>query len=228
MVKPLKFNQRLLLCNAYSSKSAVSVSKNGQSVLEGGLGFQKCEYAPTSVLAKDKLDFVLADAGIEGTFEVGDLPQTDSVLLLVLQKRDARSPLMAFQSFAFPLNSGRDEAHVAVIDASSDGVKAHLKISDRPIQPGDKSLTEELSFNRIYALSQGRYDVSVLAKGKQEKPEEIQLLGRQDYVLLRTGGEEMGAKTLVAFPHDEIQQSGATKPFGAMLLVLGTIAFALA
>jgi len=206
----------------------VSVSKNGQSVLEGGLGFQKCEYAPTSVLAKDKLDFVLADAGIEGTFEVGDLPQTDSVLLLVLQKRDARSPLMAFQSFAFPLNSGRDEAHVAVIDASSDGVKAHLKISDRPIQPGDKSLTEELSFNRIYALSQGRYDVSVLAKGKQEKPEEIQLLGRQDYVLLRTGGEEMGAKTLVAFPHDEIQQSGATKPFGAMLLVLGTIAFALA
>jgi len=228
LVKPLKFNQRLLLCNAYSSKSAVSVSKNGQSVLEGGLGFQKCEYAPTSVLAKDKLDFVLADAGIEGTFEVGDLPQTDSVLLLVLQKRDARSPLMAFQSFAFPLNSGRDEAHVAVIDASSDGVKAHLKISDRPIQPGDKSLTEELSFNRIYALSQGRYDVSVLAKGKQEKPEEIQLLGRQDYVLLRTGGEEMGAKTLVAFPHDEIQQSGATKPFGAMLLVLGTIAFALA
>lgn len=228
LVKPLKFNQRLLLCNAYSSKSAVSVSKNGQSVLEGGLGFQKCEYAPTSVLAKDKLDFVLADAGIEGTFEVGDLPQTDSVLLLVLQKRDARSPLMAFQSFAFPLNSGRDEAHVAVIDASSDGVKAHLKISDRPIQPGDKSLTEELSFNRIYALSQGRYDVSVLAKGKQEKPEEIQLLGRQDYVLLRTGGEEMGAKTLVAFPHDEIQQSGATKPFGAMLVVLGTIAFALA
>lgn len=228
LVKPLKFNQRLLLCNAYSSKSAVSVSKNGQSVLEGGLGFQKCEYAPTSVLAKDKLDFVLADAGIEGTFEVGDLPQTDSVLLLVLQKRDARSPLMAFQSFAFPLNSGRDEAHVAVIDASSEGVKAHLKISDRPIQPGDKSLTEELSFNRIYALSQGRYDVSVLAKGKQEKPEEIQLLGRQDYVLLRTGGEEMGAKTLVAFPHDEIQQSGATKPFGAMLVVLGTIAFALA
>jgi len=223
LVKPLKFNQRLLICNAYSSKSPVAISKNGQAVLEGGLGFQQCEYAPTSVLGKDKLDFMLNDAGIEGTFEVGDLPQTDSVLLLVLQKRDDHSPLMAFQSFAFPLNSGKQEAHVAVIDASPAGGKAHLKISDRPAQQGNKALTEELSFNRIYALEQGKYDVSVLAKGKQQPMEEVDLLGQKDYVLLRTGGED-GAQTLVAFPRDQIQQSGAAKPFGAMLVVLGTIA----
>jgi hypothetical protein len=227
LVKPLKFNQKLLLCNAYSSKSPVEVSKNGQPVLAsnvGNLGFQQCEYAPTSILAKDKLDFTLTDAGIEGTFEVGDLPQTDSVLLLVLQKRDAHSPLMAFQSFAFPLNSGRDEAPVAVIDASPAGGKAHLKISDRPSQQGAKSVTEELSFNRIYALEQGRYDVSVLAKGKADEANEIQLLGQKDYVLLRTGEGQEGTQTLVTFPHDQIQQSGATQPFGAMLVVLAAIA----
>merc|ERR1719213_1365127 len=217
LVKPLKFNQQLLICNAYPAKTAVAVSKNGQPVLEGGLSFQQCEYAPTNVLTKDKLDFMLNDAGIEGTFEVGDLPQTDSVLLLVLQKRDDHSPLMAFQSFAFPLNSGKQEAHVAVIDASPAGSKAHLKISDRPARQGEKALTEELSFNRIYALEQGQYDVSVLAKGKQEQSEEVQLLGQKDYVLLRTGGE--GAHNLIAFPRDQIQQSGATTPVGAMLVV---------
>merc|ERR1719235_304644 len=101
---------------------------NGQQI-EKSIPFQSCKYVDANVLAKDKIDFHISDAGIEGTFEVGDLPQTDSVLLLVLQKRDAHSPLIAFQSSAFPLNSGKQEAHVAVIDASSDGVKAHLKIS---------------------------------------------------------------------------------------------------
>lgn len=222
LVKPLKFNQQLLLCNAYPSKSPVAIKKNDQPVLPGGLAFQQCEYTPASVLSKDKLDFMLDDAGIEGTFEVGELPQTDSVLLLVLQKRDTRSPLMAFQSFAFPLNSGKADAHVAVIDASSMPGKAHLKISDHPTQQGVKALTEELSFNRIYALEQGRYGVSVLAKGKQEQSEEIQLHGAKDYVLLRTGAEE-GAQNLVAFPRDQIEQSGAMKPFGALLAVLASI-----
>lgn len=222
LVKPLKFNQRLLLCNAYPSKSPVAITKNDQSVVPNGLAFQQCEYAPASVLSKDKLDFMLSDAGIEGTFEVGELPQTDSVLLLVLQKRDTHSPLMAFQSFAFPLNSGRGEAHVAVIDAAPAPGKAHLKISDVPTQPGAKALTEELSFNRIYALEQGRYDVSVLSKDKQEQGEEIQLLGAKDYVLLRTGAEE-GAQNLVAFPRDQIQQSGAMERVGAMFAVLVSI-----
>lgn len=220
LVKPLKFNQRLLLCNAYPSKSAVAISKNSEPIVGGGLAFQQCTYAPANVLSKDKLDFTLSDAGIEGTFEVGELPQTDSVLLLVLQKRDSHSPLMAFQSFAFPLNSGKDDAHVAVIDASAGSGKAHLKIADRPLQPQEKPSVEELSFNRIYALSQGKYDVSILAQGKQTSDQEVDLLGQHDYVLLRTGGEEMGVQTLVAFPHDEIR-SAAAQPM--LLAVFATV-----
>merc|ERR1719324_1522646 len=142
---------------------------------QSALGFRQCRYAPMNLLAKDKLDFKLNDAGIEGTFEVGDLPQTDSVLLLVVQKRDARSPLMAFQSFAFPQNSGRNDAHVAVIDATPGSSKAHLKIADRPLQQGAKALVEELSFNRIYALEKGKYDVSVLNQGKQTPKQDFEL-----------------------------------------------------
>merc|ERR1719487_760379 len=223
LVKPLKFNQPLLLCNAYAATSAVQVQSNGKPLLDS-LAFQQCRYTNTNVLPKDKIDFTLNDAGIEGTFEVGELPQTDSVLLLVLQKRDSRSPLMAFQSFAFPMNSGKDEAHVAVIDATPGSLKSHLKIADRPLQPQEKPLEEELSFNRIYALSQGKYDVSILSQGKQGAQQEVDLVGQKDYVLLKTGGEEMGLQSLVAFPHDEIH-SGAAQPvlFAAVVTLLASM-----
>merc|ERR1719321_2411636 len=226
LVKPLKFNQPLLLCNAYPSKSAAQVSSNGKPLLDS-LGFQQCRYTNTNVLSKDKLDFMLADAGIEGTFEVGDLPQTDSVLLLVLQKRDAKSPLMAFQSFAFPTNSGSREAHVAVIDATSGNSKAHLQIADRP-KSGDVKRAEELSFNRVYALEQGAYDVSVLDAGKETPKDEVQLLGQKDYVLLRTGGQELGVRSLVAFPKDEIKSGAARPAVLAALLSAVTAMLALA
>lgn len=221
LVKPLKFNQQLLICNAYPAKSSVTISKNSQPILagQGALGFQQCKYAPASVLTKDKLDFTLADTGVEGTFEVGDLPQTDSVLLLVLQKRDAKSSLMAFQSFAFPQNAaGRADAHVAVIDATSDNTKARLQIADRPVQPGAASSTEELSFNRIYALSQGKYDVSVLATEKGEKQQDVELVGGKDYVLLRTDGKTFGMPNLVAYPHDEIRSGAVRQNVFAVLL----------
>lgn len=223
LVKPLKFNQRLLVCNAYTSKSAVRVTKNDQPLMEGDepLGFQQCRYTPASVLAKDKIDFVLADAGIEGTFEVGELPQTDSVLLLVLQKRDARTPLMAFQSFAFPQNSGRGDAHVAVIDATSDNSKAHLKVADHPLD-GSSPLTEELSFNRIYSLAQGQYNMAV-----DTSKQDLELYGGKDYVLLRTGGSELGAQSLVAFPHDEPPRSGASAPacFATLAVTVASMLF---
>lgn len=230
LVKPLRFNQQLLICNAYPAKSAVTISKNNQPVLSGhaALGFQQCQYSPSSVLAKDKLDFVMGDTGIEGTFEVGELPQTDSVLLLVLQRRDEKSPLMAFQSFAFPQNSaGRDDAHVAVIDATSGNSRAHLQIADRPTKQGEAPSVEELSFNRIYALSQGSYDVSVLSKDEKAPKQDVQLLGGRDYVLLRTGGKDLGLSSLVAYPHDELRSAASGRgALAALLFALSAVLLA--
>merc|ERR1719235_2540926 len=94
------------------------------------MGFQECQYSKAEILPKDKIDFEIESAGIKGTVEVGDLPDSDSVLLLVVQKRDAHSSLMAFQSFAFPMNPKSEEAHIAVIDASTNLPKEHLKITD--------------------------------------------------------------------------------------------------
>merc|ERR1719329_1159642 len=120
-----------------------------------GLGFDECAYAPADVLPKDKIDFTLEESGIQGTFEVGDLPDSDAVLLLVLQRRDEKSPLIAFQSFAFPMNTGDGEAHLAVIDASVGLGKTHLKVQDLHAVSKKDAQSEELGFNRIYSLDPG-------------------------------------------------------------------------
>jgi len=210
VVEPLKFDQKLLLCNAYPSKRPVAIAKNGHSVnfaSERGLGFDECAYAPAGVLAKDKLDITIEDMGIQGTFEVGDLPDSDAVLLLVIQRRDEKSPLIAFQSFAFPMNTGNGEAHLAVIDASVGLAKTHLKVQDLHAATPKDTRSEELGFNRIYSLDPGSYSFAVLGEAEKSTKQEVQLEGHQDYVVIRTSKD--GKDKLVAFPHEEIRRSGA-------------------
>merc|ERR1719321_2091039 len=208
VVKALHFDRRFLVCNAYPSDSPAKVSKNG-AALEGAstLGFKQCQYVESNILPKDKVDFEIESAGIQGTFEVSDLPDTDSVLLLVVQKRDAHSSLMSFQSFAFPMNPNSEEAHIAVIDASTNLPSEHLKITDSPKDPKKGEVQEELMFNRIYALDSGVYQVSLggLKQG-------LMLESKKDYVLLRTG-DSPDRQALVAFPHSDIPHSGAATVF---------------
>jgi len=222
LVAPLKFDQRLLVCNAYASKMPMDVSKNSQAVGRS-LGFKECSYLPLSILAKDKLDFTNKESGIQGTFEVGDLPDSDSVLLLVLQRRDSHSPLLAFQSFAFPMNTNSDEANVAVIDAAPGAKVAHIKVLDRPLNKQQQPQMEELAFNRIFALERGAYDLSVLEAqtGKEEVAVDkltktaVELQGSRNYVVIRME-DTKGAPSLVTFPHEDLPKSGAA-PFVSLL-----------
>lgn len=220
LVKALHFDRRFLVCNAYASDSPAKVTKNGETLKgAGSLGFQDCQYTEANVLPKDKVDFEIESAGIKGTFEVGDLPESDSVLLLVVQKRDAHSSLMAFQSFAFPMNPKSEEAHIAVIDASTNLPKEHLKIMDSRKNPKQNPVQEELMFNRIYALDSGVYQVTLGGI----KPEVLALESKKDYVLLRTG-DSPDHQALVAFPHSEIPRSSAFAAFPAVV-ALGTFLF---
>lgn len=237
VVKPLTFDQRLLVCNAYPHKTPVKVSKNsGQKVLakEGGLGFKECEYSAATVKAHDKLDFELADLGVEGTFEVGDLPESDAVLLLVLERRDEKSSVVSFQSFAFPSSKEgeSDAAQVAVIDTFKGASKfPHLKMQDHSDakdakKEGASKRVEELNFNRVYAVEEGSYDASVMDrledKAAEKKLEKygtlLKLEKGRDYVVLRTGDDKDFPMSLVAFP----PASGANKVsvITGLLLVL--------
>lgn len=229
VVEPLKFDQRLLLCNAYPTTQPVTVSKNSYPILAGtnGLATNQCRFVPTGVLSKDKLDFELEAAGVHGTFEVGDLPDNDAVLLLVLQRRDAKSPLIAFQSFAFPMNSESDEAHVAVIDASVGAPSARLKVVDIPHLKGREARSEELSFDRIYSLEAGEYKVAIFSPDVDEKQKRdvekktettVELKGKHDYVMLRTGtGEE---QMLLPFPKEPLPAPSAAAPGAGVAAVV--------
>lgn len=232
VVKPLEFNQRLLICNAYPSKSLVTVKHNGHAVFddeERGVSFKQCRYSGGRVLGKDKLDFALEGAGTEGTFEVGDLPASDAILLLVLS-HDARSPLIRFQSFAFPTNTGSKDAQLAVIDAFKGNSSAapHLKMEDHAVAKDGKAVTkrvEQLNFDRVYAIQEGSYDAFVLdhKSGSGEQLETntktmVNMRTNQNYVVLRTGDDKDFPQSLVVFPEEKSASSPVARAWLAIAI----------
>merc|ERR1719161_1698113 len=118
------------------------------------------------------------------------------------------------------MNGKGNEAHIAVIDASTNLPKANLKIRDLPTKEKNekkKPREEELIFNRIYALDSGNYEMSVDQKSSQN----LALESKKDYVVLRTGDGE-DHETLVAFPHDQ-PHSSAKAGLPTVLVLLCTL-----
>jgi len=211
MVKPIKFDQQLIVCNAYPSHSTVMLTRNGGELASGrnALRFRECRRFDCSLQAHDKLDLTMSGIEIHGTFEVGALPASDAVLLLVLQKRD-HSKLLSFQSFAFPTSAETKEAQLAVIDAykGNHSSMAQLRVEDH-IASNEKhevsKRVEELNFNHVYSVEEGAYDASV----SDEKAKKLlNLVKSQNYVVLRTGEEGNFPESLVVFP--ELMQSGSS------------------
>lgn len=223
LVVPLAFEQRLLICNAYPSDLSMNVRKNDHEPLtggDGGIAFRQCRTMATKVQKQDKLVFQLQDEVVEGTFEVGDLPPGDSVLLLVLTRRPA-SPLIAFSSFAFPPNAEAREAQLAVIDAfagnsSAARHAAHLRVGGRVVGEGQQqsgARDEELSFDRVYAIEEGTYNASVVelsngtASQFSKSLRQIKLAGRGNYVVLNTGDGGRFPQVLTVFPDEPLGHS---------------------
>jgi len=233
VVAPLQLDQRLLLCNAYPSESPVTAQLNGKDVLGGGdvkgsIAFQECRYTPSKVQAQDRLDFDLRDAEVRGTFEVGDLPNSDAVLLLVLEKRDA-SPMMSFKSFAFPSAEGRDDAQLAIINTFKGNMtEPHLEVEDHvvsaPATKGKKtppSRSEWLNFNSVYSVEPGSYDMRVADRGAGKAgraPKDLRLAKGTNYVVLRTAesGAPDSGDALIVYPEAPLPSSA--RRAGATLL----------
>lgn len=227
-VEPMHFDQKLLVCNAYPSTSPAMVMKNGKNVLAGDdkteIGYQQCQYLPAQVQKNDRLDFGLRDVEVAGSFQVGDLPATDAVLLLVLERHVASST-MSFQSFTFPKSATSKDAQLAVINAfSSNSSLPHLKMEDHLSGKDIKTVArrvEQLSFNRVYSVEAGNYDASIMETTHEGGPAaERELEDRTkrlvtiaqsgNYVLLRTGGGDFQEK-LVVFPEPPAFHSAAQR-----------------
>jgi len=212
MVKPIKFDQQLTVCNAYPSHSPVTLTRNGDEALASGrnaLRFRECRQFDCRLQAHDKLDLTLNGIEIHGAFEVGDLPASDAVLLLVLQKRD-HSKLLSFQSFAFPTSADTKEAQLAVVDAykGNHSSMAHLRVEDH-IDSKEKhevsKRVEELNFNHVYSVEEGAYDASV---SDQKAKKLLNLVKSKNFIVLRTGEEGNFPESLVVYP--EVMQSSSS------------------
>jgi len=211
MVKPFKFDQQFIACNAYPSHSPMTLIRNGNEALASGknsLRFRECREFDSRLQAHDKLDLTLSGIEIHGTFEVGALPASDAVLLLVLQKRD-HSKLLSFQSFAFPTGAETNDAQLAVIDAykANHTSYASLVVEDHIINKDNHAVSkrvEELNFNRVYTVEEGSYDAHV---SDQKAKKSLNLVKSQNFVVMRTGEEGNFPESLVVFP--KVMQSGS-------------------
>eukprot|EP00927_Polykrikos_kofoidii_P059579 TRINITY_DN54727_c0_g1_i1.p1 TRINITY_DN54727_c0_g1~~TRINITY_DN54727_c0_g1_i1.p1 ORF type:complete len:317 (-),score=49.63 TRINITY_DN54727_c0_g1_i1:123-998(-) len=217
--KQFFFDQRLLICNAYRGPDRAIVDRNDHEILapvDNGIAYRECRYMPVHMAPGDRLDFNLKGAGVHGTFEVGQLPASDAVLLLVFEQKKKGSSGMLFKSFAFPQPRG-SEAQLAIIDTfkGNSTAAAQLKIEDHISgKKTDKDVrrVEQMFFNHVYAVDEGVYDASVLelvggtpnaanVAAMEAAARTIKLSKHQNYVILRTGDPSDGEpQSLVVFP----------------------------
>jgi len=162
--------------------------KNRKEHVESGLPFKACHRLSTMVQEGDQLEFQSKHAGT-WTFQVGELPQSDARLLLVFEKRDADTKVPAFQSFAFPASTDSQLAIIDTYKGTSPKGKVHIQDIAKA---GETARSEDLDYDRVYALDSGDYEVNMFAVAgnvtTSGKANTMHLAKGEDYVLLRTGG----------------------------------------
>lgn len=203
-VRTLEFEHRLRVCNAYPFAEELKVYRGKKEALtaQGAMKYKACQEFAQKLRPGDKLDFKVGDAST-GTFFVGDLPENDAVLLLVIHRHDALSTEIAFESHVFANMAG---AQVAILDTYKGVSHSSLQITERA--PPKDATGEELRYDSVVVVNPGAYDVALVGQdGKVQGKTELVALDRESYVVLRTGVEpKQGAafpQELVVFPKSD-------------------------
>jgi hypothetical protein len=212
-----RFKRTLVACNTFPDDEAVTITQNRHNKLESGLGYKECKVINGKVAEGDQLVFESKSAGT-WTFQVGALPESDSALLLVFEKRDETSKVPAFQSFAFPPSS--DDAQLAVIDTfKGKSMRTRVHLSDAA--PGHNR-AEDLDYDRVYAIEGGDYDLSMLVgENATSAGKKLHMTKGGDYVALRLGGSGYAhdyEEELVTF--SLLDSSALATAFAAIFLAL--------
>jgi len=185
--------RRFLLCNAYPSSTVASIKHNGNS--NGTkLAFNECSYIEGDVKERDKIDMTIGE-GINGSFEIGELPPIDALLVLIAEKFDEKTEVLSFQKFAFPRNP--DTAQVAAIDTYKTNTEQNPMLRMETVEQDGTRLSEKLHFNNVYNVQQGDYELFI---DDSDKPTPVQLNKGEEYVVLRTGDAVNFPLDLFAFP----------------------------
>jgi len=232
-VRALAFEFKLRICNAYPAEDKLAVSKGKDDLVKGeeALAYQSCVDLKPDLKAGDKLDFKLGGSEA-GTFTITDLPQNDATLLLVVHRHDVQSSTVSFESHVF---ANLQNSQIAVIDAYTGTSKSVVKIQDHQ-EKESKSLPrqEELRYDSVVAVNPGDYECVLYdAAGKEKSKARLVALGKESYIVLRTGVEDTSKpyeQSLVVYPKsDDPNKGSAPAPFmkTALLLVLASALFSL-
>lgn len=201
-IASMEFDHKLRVCNAYPYQYPMDVFLGQEKLTQKPLAYKSCEEFMKTLKDGDKLDFKVGDSSA-GSFSVSALPENDAVLLLVIYRHDARSTAVKFESHIF---SNLVNSQIAVLDTYRGPSKSVPRIRDVSDAKTDRN--EELRYDSVVALNQGRYEVVLQDAGGETKAvHELVALNRESYAVVRVGLEaeegESYPQDLIVFPQSD-------------------------
>jgi len=205
----------LRICNAYPSPENLTVVRRSRR-LEG---FEPMQYKTCRDLNGIHLtdgDELEVDIGtISHTFQIGELPKRDAMLLLVVYRHLRSFMDMAFHSHIFE-KIGDDSVQLAAID-TYDGTSSLTPRIAHDVgvkQSHGVGGSAELKFDSINEVNPGDYRIAL--QGKESDMEsmkdivEFVAVPNQTYIVLRIGalkaeGSHAFPEELLVFPHSQHQ-----------------------
>eukprot|EP00933_Yihiella_yeosuensis_P051837 TRINITY_DN49809_c0_g1_i1.p1 TRINITY_DN49809_c0_g1~~TRINITY_DN49809_c0_g1_i1.p1 ORF type:complete len:273 (+),score=51.15 TRINITY_DN49809_c0_g1_i1:67-885(+) len=208
---------RLRICNAYPSKWPIAVSMNKVDISGSQpLAYQQCREFAAELKAHDRLDFHLSST-YAGTFSVEEMPEVESVLVLVIYRHDVDTTAVSFQSHVF---GTLQNAQLAIIDTYKGESNLMPVVTEENEQA---TRIEQLKYDAVVAVRPGIYEVALMDPISKEAKTSQSFTARpgQSYVAIRMGVDaEQGRKypeELIVWP--QFAGASAVRP-AAMLLAL--------
>eukprot|EP00747_Dinoflagellata_sp_TGD_P182184 gnl/TRDRNA2_/TRDRNA2_36309_c0_seq1.p1 gnl/TRDRNA2_/TRDRNA2_36309_c0~~gnl/TRDRNA2_/TRDRNA2_36309_c0_seq1.p1 ORF type:complete len:266 (-),score=71.92 gnl/TRDRNA2_/TRDRNA2_36309_c0_seq1:39-836(-) len=229
-VRALEFNYRLRACDAYPSDEVLNVFKGKERLTsDGAMPYKSCRDFTTPLKSGDKLEFKVGEAS-EGTFSVGDLPQNDAVLMIVVHRHDMLSTAMSFESHVF---ANAERAQVAVIDTYKGKMKSTPQIEEAFVNSTTPQHKEMLRYDSVVGVEQGRYTVELMSDDDKKVVSKVDLvaLNKESYIVIRAGCDSKTGKEypeeIIVFPESDpakLPKSAAVALHGTAALVLLLVA----
>lgn len=222
--------QHLRICNAYPFTEGIHVVVGKVRVTEKPIQYQACEEFKPVLNAGEKVLFKISETDV-GAFTVTDVPKSDSVLLLVMSRRDATTTTVMFESHVFARLA---TSQLAVIDAYRGAAKSAPRILDKRASEAPRN--EELRYNTVVAVNPGKYEVALMTPDDVKVAKtELVAAPNECYVVLRCGVESSSKgrsypQSLVVFPKSKSStlEKGAAAARRVAVAVLTAVVGALA
>jgi len=205
-VKP---QHTLRVCNAFPFEKPLAVYHGREEISEdgGALKYKDCrDFVGLKLKSADQIRFKVSNEmrpdGEQnaGIFQIGQLPQYSSILMLVVHRHDTLLDSVAFKTHVF---RNLPYAQAAVLDTYTGVKKAQVEIADHvDSEAGEKpDVSEPLKFGGVRKLNTGFYDLKLfdtptmpLDLPTLAEKKDFVVLPSESYVVLRIGAEDrMGA-----------------------------------